>query len=159
MSPRSQNLVALLGFLALCWSVEAISAVVTAQSVGTWYPDIAKPAWTPPNWVFAPVWTALYTMMAIAAWLVWMERSRIAIKGPMVLFGLQLALNSLWSFLFFGMQQIGWAGVEIALLWVAIAACLAMFWQAKPLAGALLIPYLLWVTYATALNWAIWWIN
>jgi translocator protein len=126
---------------------------------GEWYAQLAKPAWTPPGWIFAPVWTLLYTMMAFAAWIVWRERGFAGSERAMMLYGAQLILNAAWSWIFFGRQQIGLAAIEIAVLWLAIAATIVAFWRIRPLAGALLIPYFAWVSFATALNAAIWRLN
>jgi translocator protein len=147
----------LAAFLALCFAVAAISGAVTRASVDTWYPTLAKPAFTPPDWVFAPVWTALYATMALAAWLVW---RRVGSQGgAMYLFFAQLALNLLWSILFFGLQLVGLALIDIVVLVVLIALTTVAFWRIDRRAGLLLVPYLLWVVYATALNGAIWRMN
>jgi translocator protein len=126
---------------------------------GEWYAQLAKPAWTPPDWVFGPVWTLLYTMMAVAAWLVWRQRGFAGTERAMTLYGAQLVLNAAWSWIFFGRQQIGVAAIEIVALWVVIAATIVAFWRIRPLAGALLVPYLVWVSFAAALNFAIWRLN
>ena len=106
-----------------------------------------------------PVWSVLYLMMAVAAWLIWRNEGFAEAKWPLGLFAVQLALNSLWSVLFFGLQQPGAAAFEIVLLWISIFATLVAFWHKSRLAGSLLIPYLLWVSFATALNFAIWILN
>lgn len=149
--------IALLVFLAVCFAVAGIAGMVTATSVDTWYPTLAKPAFTPPDRVFGPVWTALYAMMALAAWLVW---RRVGRQGwGLYLFLVQLALNLLWSILFFGLQLVGLALVDIAVLLVSIAMTTTAFWRIDRRAGALLVPYLLWVAYASTLNGAIWLMN
>lgn len=146
----------LAGWLLLCYG----AAVVGGQfSPGPWYERLDKPAWTPPGAVFGPVWALLYTLMAVAAWLVWKERGFRRGRAPLVLFLVQLALNVAWSALFFGARQPGLAMLDLALLWLAILATLIAFWRVRPIAGALLLPYLLWVTYAGSLNFAIWWLN
>jgi tryptophan-rich sensory protein len=128
-------------------------------SPGDWYAHLAKPAFNPPAWVFAPVWTLLYLVMGIAAWLVWRQR-RVARTAPaLALFLVQLALNAAWSWLFFGLHQIGWALVDLAALWLAIGATLLAFWAHRPLAGLLLVPYLLWVSFAALLNLQLWRLN
>jgi translocator protein len=155
--PGRANWLALAAFLALCFAVAAIGGAVTRSSVDTWYATLAKPAFTPPDWVFAPVWTALYAIMALAAWLVW---RRVGWQGgAMYLFFAQLALNLLWSILFFGLQLVGLALVDIVVLVVLIALTAVAFWRVDRRAGLLLVPYLLWVLYATALNGAIWRMN
>ena len=110
---------------------------------GEWYGSLIKPALTPPAWIFGPVWTLLYTMMAMAAWLVWRRHGLADAIGPLGLFLGQLALNALWSFFFFGLQRPGLAFIDIVALWVAILATLIAFWRSHPLAGLLLLPYLL----------------
>jgi translocator protein len=127
--------------------------------IDEWYFALSKPAWNPPNWIFAPVWTLLYLLMAIAAWLVWREHGLVGAAVPLGFFALQLALNAGWSWIFFGRHQISLAAVEIVILWAAILVTLIGFWALKPLAGGLLVPYLLWVSFAAALNFAIWRLN
>jgi tryptophan-rich sensory protein len=124
--------------------------------VRDWYPTIAKPAWTPPSWLFGPVWTILYAMMGVAAWLVW---RRVGWSGALVWFAIQLALNATWSPVFFGLHRLGLALVNIGLLWLAILGTTIAFWRVAPVAGGLFVPYLAWVSFATALNFAIWQLN
>jgi tryptophan-rich sensory protein len=144
-----------IGFLAwatLVFAAAALGSLATSSSVGGWYQTLEKPTFTPPDWVFGPVWTALYLMMAIAAWLVWRKHGFAAAAGPLGLFLAQLALNTLWSFLFFAMRSPWLAACEILLLWPAIVATIAAFQRRSSLAAILLVPYLAWVTYAAALN-------
>jgi tryptophan-rich sensory protein len=157
MQSRRASWIALLVFLTVCFAVAAIGGMVTATSVDTWYPTLAKPAFTPPDRVFGPVWTALYAMLALAAWLVWRRVGWGA--WALWLFFAQLALNLAWSVLFFGWQRIGLALVDMALLLALIALTLVAFWRIDRRAGLLLVPYLLWVAYASALNGAIWLMN
>ena len=124
-----------------------------------WYRKLAKPTWTPPNAIFAPVWTVLYLLMAIAAWLIWKGYGVAGAIVPLALFIVQLTLNAMWSWLFFGRHHPQAALFDIVVLWVVILATLISFLQLEPLAGILLIPYLAWVSFATALNWAIWRMN
>ena len=148
---------ALLAFLAVCFAVAGISGAITRTSVDSWYPTLAKPAFTPPDWVFGPVWTVLYAMMALAAWLVW---RRVRWQGrALYLFFAQLALNLLWSIVFFGLQLVGAALVDIVVLAVLITLTAVAFWRIDRRAGLLFVPYLLWVVYAGALNGAIWRMN
>jgi translocator protein len=126
---------------------------------GEWYASLAKPAWNPPNAVFAPVWTVLYVFMGVAAWLVWRKAGFSGATVPLALFLLQLALNSLWSYLFFGLQQPMLAFFEIVVLWIAILATTLGFWKVTPAAGVLLVPYLCWVAFAAALNLQLWRLN
>jgi tryptophan-rich sensory protein len=150
---------ALVAAMALCLAVGGLAALATARGVREWYPTLAKPSWTPPDVVFAPVWTVLYVMMAVAAWLVWREAGRGGRRVALALFAIQLALNCAWSFLFFGMRSTGGGLVDIALLFAAIAATVLAFRRVRPAAALLMLPYLAWVGYATALNVAIWRMN
>ncbi len=145
--------IGLVGWLVLCFGAAAIGA---RFKPGAWYAGLRKPSWTPPNWLFAPVWTLLYALMAVSAWLVWREAGA---SGEAGLFVLQLALNAAWSWLFFGLHRPGLAFADIVALWLAILATLVAFWAVRPLAGWLLVPYLAWVTYASTLNAAVWRLN
>ncbi len=127
--------------------------------MGGWYQDLQKPAFNPPDWVFAPVWTTLFIAMAVAAWRVWRRGGRAGAGRELALYGLQLALNLGWSALFFGLREIGWALVEILVLFVAIAATTVLFWRRDRVAGLLFLPYLAWVAYATLLTAALWTLN
>jgi benzodiazapine receptor len=158
MNGRRSALVLIL-FLAVCLGVSAVGAAVTVRSVATWYATLGKPAWSPPNWVFGPVWTLLYLMIAFAGWLVWRERGWSRGAVPLGLFAVQLALNAAWSPLFFGLRSPAAALVDIAALWIAIGATIVSFRRAVPLAALVLVPYWLWVSFATALNFAIWRLN
>lgn len=154
-----KNGLVLVLLLAVTLGVGAFGGMTTAKSVKTWYVDLAKPAFNPPAWVFGPVWTALYVLMAVAAWLVFRERSEKAVVLPLVAFGIQLALNAAWSFLFFGLKRPDLAFAEILGLLAAIAVTAILFRRVSGLAAALLLPYLAWVSFATALNFAIWRLN
>lgn len=151
------------GSLALwvvgCLLLGTAGGLVTASSVDSWYPGLAKPDWNPPNAVFAPVWTILFVMMGVAAWLVWQQRRRADVRKPLVLFGVQMALNSAWSMIFFGLRRPDIAALEIVVLWLAIAATIVAFYRVSKVATWLLAPYLAWVSFATALNLAIWQLN
>jgi len=135
------------------------AAVGAGFPVDGWYEGLIKPAWNPPNWLFGPVWGVLYLLMAVAAWLVWRKSGLSGAAVPLGLFGLQLVLNAAWSWLFFGLHRPGVALVEIVLLWAAILVTMISFWRVQPSAGWLLLPYQLWVTFATALNFALWRLN
>lgn len=143
----------------VCFGVAAVGSLLTRPSIEGWYAALRKPAWTPPNWIFGPVWSMLYLAMAIAAWLVWRKASASGAKLPLALFGLQLLFNVGWSAIFFGLRLPGAAFAEIVILWLLILATTVAFWPVSRPAGALFVPYLLWVTYAAALNLAIWWLN
>jgi translocator protein len=154
---RRASWLVLLGLLALCFAVGGIGGAVTATSVDSWYRTLAKPGFTPPDWVFGPVWSVLYAMIALAAWLVW---RRVGWREQALrLFFVQLALNLAWSVLFFGLQLIAAALAGILLLLALIAATTIAFWRIDRRAGLLLVPYLLWVGYASLLNGAIWLMN
>ena len=157
-SPLVDSL-ALLGWLTLCLAGGSLGAFVTISEVRDWYPTLVKPSWNPPSWVFGPVWTTLYVMMAIAAWLVWRRVDRPGGRVALGLFGAQLVLNFLWSWLFFGLHSPGLAGVEIVALWVLLGLTIAAFSRVHRVAAALLVPYWAWVTFATALNLTIWRLN
>lgn len=155
-NPVSRQTLALVGWLALCFAAYGTAVFV---SVDGWYTSLLKPWWNPPAWVFGPVWTLLYAMMAVAAWLVWREGGWKEQGRVLGLFLLQWLLNALWTPLFFGMHRPGLAFAEIILLWLALAATLVSFWRVRKLAGVLLMPYLAWVSLAAALNFAIWRLN
>jgi tryptophan-rich sensory protein len=158
MNPKTRW-IGLVVFIIICFAAAGIGSSVTTPQIPGWYADLAKPAWNPPNWIFGPVWSCLYLMMAVAAWLVWQQRGFAVAKLPLTLFAIQLVLNSLWSVLFFGLQNPGAAAGEIVLLWMAILATLLAFWKRSKWAGGLLVPYLAWVSFAAALNVAIWRLN
>ncbi len=150
------SVLALIGWIAVCFAAAGFGS---RYRPGPWYEQLRKPAWNPPNWVFAPVWTLLYTLMAIAVWRVWQEGGWAAQRVPITLFVFQLLLNALWSWTFFGLKNPGLAFCDIAALWVTLLATLIAFWSAQPMAGGLLLPYLAWVTFASALNFSIWRLN
>jgi translocator protein len=146
-------------FIAVCFAVAGSGSVFTTGSVREWYPMLRSPSWTPPSWLFGPVWTILYLMMAIAAWLVWRRRGLVDVRSSLGLFAFQLILNAAWSPLFFGLKNPLAGLLDIIPLWAAILATLISFWKIAPAAGVLLIPYWFWVSFATALNFAIWKMN
>lgn len=153
---RSRHLPALAGWLVLCFAAASMGAFF---GPGAWYASLQKPSWNPPGWLFGPVWTALYTMMAVAAWLVWRQDGWGRQRKPLTMFLIQLALNALWTPLFFGWHLIGVAFFEIVLLWVAIATTLTAFRSVSRAAAWLLAPYLAWVSFAAALNFTLWRLN
>ena len=156
--PPLQDLTGLAVSLALAFGVAAVGGWVTAGSVTSWYPTLAKPSFNPPDWVFGPVWTALYTLMAVAAWRVWRKTGPLR-QRALALYGTQLALNLLWSTLFFGLNWIGAALIEIVLLLAAIVATGRAFRSIDRLAGLCFVPYAAWVAFALVLNAAIWRLN
>lgn len=147
--------------VAICLGVGYGSSLVTQSSITTWYPTINKPSFNPPNEVFAPVWTILFVMMGVSAGLVWskMETVPVLVKKALWVFVIQLILNALWSFLFFGLQNPFLALAEIMLLWLMIFETIKLFKPIDALASKLMIPYLLWVSFAMILNGSIWWLN
>jgi translocator protein len=153
---RLKSALLLAGWLGLCFGAAAFGGFF---GPGEWYATLKKPAWNPPGWVFGPVWTALYTMMAVAAWLVWQHGGFANQRRPLTLFLVQLALNAAWTPLFFGLHLPGLAFAEILLLWLAIAATVTSFRGVSRPATWLLAPYLAWVTFAAALNFALWRLN
>ena len=155
------RVVGLAVFVLLSLAAGALGALWTAPATqpGGWYSQIEKPSWTPPSWLFGPVWTALYVAMGVAAWLVWKNGGWEANRGALTLFFVQLVLNAAWSGLFFGLESPGLAMAEIVLLWMFILATLLAFWRVSRPAGLLFVPYLLWVTFASALNFAVWRLN
>jgi tryptophan-rich sensory protein len=156
---RPKSVPALVAFLASTYLVAAVSSTFTISSIPTWYAALAKPGFNPPNEVFGPVWTLLYTLMAIAAWLIWrLPDSKLRSAG-LLWFGIQLGLNFIWSFVFFRSHQIGLAVVEIALLWVGILGTMRIFFRLSKAAGWMFVPYLAWVSFAGVLNFAIWRLN
>lgn len=146
-------------FIVLCLIVEIIAGLWTRETVLTWYPTLLKPSWTPPNWVFGPVWTSLYILIAIAGWLLYRAKPSQERTLALTLYGSQLALNFMWSFLFFSLRSPILGLIDILLLCLLIFLTIAKAWPVRPLASLLLIPYLIWVMYATSLNGAIWWLN
>ncbi|MDP8245707.1 MAG: TspO/MBR family protein [Candidatus Hinthialibacter antarcticus] len=149
----------LIVFLLLCITVQALASWCTFQTVTTWYPLLNKPNWRPPNWLFAPVWTFLYLSMAVAAWRIWIRRGETNIKPALIAFFVQLFLNALWSVLFFSLNWLGAASIEIVFLWIAILATGVLFWRIDRVAGVLFVPYLIWVSFASALTFSIWRLN
>lgn len=154
-----RSIVGLAVFLGLCFGAAWVGSMLTSPALPEWYAGLAKPSWTPPNWVFGPVWSLLYLMMALAGWLVWRQAGVTSVAVPLALFGLQLVLNVAWSAVFFGLRRPGAAFAEIILLWFVILASMSAFWRVTRLAGWLMLPYLLWVGYAASLNLAIWLMN
>ena len=152
----------LFDFLGLAfWIVVTFGIAVIASQFepGEWYTSLAKPSWTPPGWLFGPVWGLLYLSMSVAAWLVWRRRSRLSVSLPLIIYLAQLGLNGLWSWLFFGNRLIGYALLDIIILTILITITLNMFVKIDKIAGLLFIPYLIWVCFATALNFQIWRMN
>jgi benzodiazapine receptor len=150
----------LIAAIALSLVPGIVGSIFTAPAIPAWYAGLVKPAFNPPNWVFGPVWTLLYVLMGVALFLVikggFTDRR---VKVAAGVFIVQLVLNGLWSYVFFGLAAPGWALIEIAALWVSIVLCLILFYRISAAAGGLLIPYLAWVTFAAVLNGSIWVLN
>ena len=155
LKPIPTQVLGFFGWLGVSFSAAAVGALASAQA-GTFYQSLVRPPWAPPAWVFGPVWTVLYLLMTLSVWLVWREGGFRRAGGALALFLFQLALNALWTWLFFVWHKGGLAFAEIVLLWLSILATAWRFGRHNRTAGALLIPYLAWVTLATALTWAIW---
>lgn len=145
--------------VTVCFAAAGIGAAATVTSVRGWYQTIAKPAWNPPDWIFGPVWSTLYFMMAVAVWLVWRRTGWQAGKKSIIWFLVQLGLNICWSAIFFGLHLPGLAFIEIAILWLAIAMTINLFRTHSKLAAGLMMPYIAWTTFAAILNASIWWLN
>jgi tryptophan-rich sensory protein len=147
------NITKLIVSIAIPLLAGFIGSLFTTKSIPNWYATIQKPSFNPPNWIFGPVWTTLFIMMGIALYLVW--TSGKANNAVLWIFGIQLGLNALWSILFFGLHSPLWAFVDIIALWLAILATIISFYSVSATASCLLIPYILWVSFATILNWKI----
>jgi benzodiazapine receptor len=152
----TRSALTLIGWLALSFTAAATGGFFLP---GEWYAGLRKPSWNPPNWIFGPVWTVLYATMGITAWLVWKRGGFAGQRIALSLFLMQLLFNALWSPLFFGLHNAALALLDIVLLWLAVLATFAAFWKAHALAGALLVPYLAWATFASVLNFALWRLN
>lgn len=158
MTQRMQG-IGLVVLIVICLGAGGLGAALTTPEIHAWYRTIVKPSWNPPDRVFGPVWTVLYLMMAVAAWLVWKPAGLRAAAVPLAFFMVQLLLNISWSWIFFRLHQPGWAFVEIVMLWFAITTTMVAFFSRSRLAGWLLVPYLAWVTFASVLNFTIWQLN
>ena len=143
-------------FILLCFIVEIIGGFWTRETVSTWYPTLAKPSWTPPDWVFGPVWTCLYIMIAVSGWLIYRAEYSHQRTVALMLYGVQLALNFIWSFLFFSLRSPTLGLIDIILLCLLISLTIIKAWSVRPIASLLLVPYLVWVLDATSLNAGIW---
>jgi tryptophan-rich sensory protein len=154
----TSSIAGLIGWLALAFAAAAVGGIASAHA-DSFYQQLTLPSWAPPAWLFAPVWSVLYLCMGIAAWLVWRARGLYGARNALTLFVVQLAANALWTWLFFAWQRGALASGEIVVLWLLIAATIIAFWRIQPRAGALLLPYLAWVSFATALSWACWQLN
>lgn len=156
--PQAHQALGLLGWLLLAFVAAAVGWLAST-SAGTFYGELVHPSWAPPGWLFGPVWSVLYVLMGISAWLVWRARGFAGAKNALLVFVFQLAVNALWTWVFFVWRQGGLAFAEIVLLWVLIAATIGLFWPVSRLSAALLFPYLAWVSFASALTLSMWRLN
>jgi tryptophan-rich sensory protein len=154
----SKQIGGLAGWLVFSFTAAAVGAVASV-SAAVFYQQLVRPEWAPPAWIFGPVWSVLYLLMGVAAWVVWRERGFRESSAALDLFIGQLTANALWSWLFFAWHKGAWACVEILVLWILILGTVVAFWRVRALAGALLLPYLAWVTFAAALCLATWRLN
>jgi benzodiazapine receptor len=155
---KSKQFTGLVAWLFVTFVAAAIGSAASIQA-GSFYLEMTRPEWAPPPGIFGPVWSTLYVLMGLAAWLVWCKAGFRAARVALALFIGQLALNALWSWLFFGWHLGAWAFADVVLLWAFVVATLSAFWRIRPLAGLLLVPYLLWVSFAAALNFSVWRLN
>jgi benzodiazapine receptor len=156
----ARNIVKLVVSLIACQAAGAIGSLATTPNIPTWYTALEKPAFTPPSWLFAPAWITLYVLMAIAAFLIWRKGlGEEGVKCALTVFLVQLVLNALWSVVFFGLQSPLWGMVVILALWIAILLTIIKFFRLSVAAGSLLLPYILWVSFAAVLNITIWVLN
>lgn len=151
----TQQSIGLVAWLAVAFAAAGVGAVASVQAA-SFYAQLVRPDWAPPGSVFGPVWSVLYALMGIAAWLVWREPTQGRHARPLALFVAQLAVNALWSWLFFAWHLGAAAFADVLLLLALIAATIVAFWRVRPLAGILLLPYLAWVGFASALTWSVW---
>jgi len=156
-----QRILRIMLVVTTCLVIGYLSGMVTRESITTWYPTLVKPSFNPPNWIFAPVWTALYIMIGVAGGMIWdrIDTDEANVKKAFKFFIYQLALNALWSYLFFGLHNPLLALIEIILLWLIIFETYTQFKKIDKIAANLLLPYLAWVSFATLLNASIWWLN
>jgi|SRR3989344_2280681 len=148
-------------FILICEGVGLLGSFYTREALGSWYAKLKKPAFNPPAWLFGPVWTLLYALMGVSAWLVSNESGIMLteVKFALFMFFLQLLVNGAWSFIFFGAKLINYALADIVMLWMFIVLVIFLFLPISPLAGLFMLPYLAWVSFATALNYSIWKLN
>jgi translocator protein len=150
------SVLVLLGFVAACFLAALTGAMFRP---GDWYERLTKPSWRPPNQLFAPVWSVLYLMIAVSGWLIWRETGFVGATLPLAIYALQLVLNAAWTPLFFGLHRIDLGFFDIVLVWLSIVATIVLFYPIHSVAAMLLLPYLAWVTFAAALNFAVWRLN
>ncbi len=154
-----RSALALVVFVALAFAAAAVGGLSAAGGAGDWYHSLRRPSWSPPDWIFGPVWTVLYATIGVSGWLIWRERGSARVDPALTLWAVQLVLNAAWTWLFFGLHRPGLAFVDIVALVIAIAATIVLFGRVSHLAAVMLIPYLVWVCFAAALNGTIWHLN
>jgi len=155
----AKKILTLVLFIVIAHLAGVIGSLFTTPNIETWYVFLEKPFFAPPNWLFAPAWITLYTLMGIAAFLVWRKRNLQGAKPALWLYGVQLALNALWSVIFFGLRNPELAFIAIVVLWILILVVTVKFFKIEKIAGYLFVPYLLWVAFAAVLNFAVWQLN
>ncbi len=156
---RKKQITGLVLSMVVAFSVARLGAIFTNVSLGQWYESLIKPTWTPSGRTIGLIWTILYISMAIAVWVVWLNGGPDMRRSPLTLYGLQLFLNLAWTFIFFGLRSPEIAFIEIIVLWITICATLVSFCKVSIFAGALMVPYLMWVSFAVAINFMIWRLN
>ncbi len=155
-----KNITSLIVCIGICLAVGGLAGYATQSSVTTWFTTLNKPFFNPPSWLFGPVWTLLYALMGVALWFVWSApETHPQRKNGLIIFAIQLALNFLWSFLFFGMRNPLFALIDICFMLITITLTIIIFRKINPKTTFLLAPYLAWVSFATLLNASIWWLN
>lgn len=156
---KMKNIFRLIGSILIAQAAGVIGSLFTVQNIPTWYATLNKPAFSPPNYLFGPVWITLYFLIGIAFFLVWKNPGKVNIKIPVIVFSVQMVLNATWSIIFFGMKSPMFAFFEIVVLWVFIVLCMVTFYPVSRAASWLLVPYFLWVSFASVLNFKIWMLN
>ena len=156
---KMKNIFRLIGSILIAQAAGVIGSLFTVQNIPTWYATLNKPAFSPPNYLFGPVWITLYFMIGVAFFLVWKNPGKVNIKIPVIVFSVQMVLNAAWSIIFFGMKSPMFAFFEIVVLWVFIVLCMVTFYPVSRAASWLLVPYFLWVSFASVLNFKIWMLN
>lgn len=154
---NSREILQVAAAVLICMAAGIIGSAFTSPAIPNWYASLVKPEFTPPSWVFGPVWTTLYFLMGVSLYLIWKRKDEA--KPALAVFSFQLVLNALWSFLFFGLQSPLYGLICIVLLWLAIVATVLLFYRISKTAAYLLVPYLLWVSFAAFLNYSIWTLN
>ena len=153
---NNSSILGLVGFIALCFLVASSGAIFRP---GIWYEDLRKPAWRPPNWLFAPAWSVFYLTIAVSGWLIWRKEGFASAIVPFCVYGISLLINASWSAFFFGLRRIDLALVDVVLLWLSVLATILVFYPVDQDAALLLLPYLGWVTFAGTLNFTMWRMN